>query len=76
MGKFIIKDSGVGIDGGDLSKIFAPFTTAGSTIATEGVGLGLAITKNFCELIGGSINVESEKNKGTVFTMQVPKEYM
>ena len=72
--KFVVKDTGVGIDGGDLARIFAPFTQTSNHISTQGVGLGLAITKNFCGLIGGNITVESEKNKGTIFTMVVPKE--
>lgn len=63
-----VKDTGVGIPKENLDKIFEPlFTTK-----AKGAGLGLAVCKRLIEAHEGSISVESEVGKGTVFTMHVP----
>ncbi len=69
-----ITDSGVGIAKENLSKIFESFYRTGNAAKgdIEGTGLGLSITKGLVDSIGGSINVESEKNKGTSFIVIVP----
>jgi signal transduction histidine kinase len=63
-----IKDTGVGIPPENLTKIFQPlFTTK-----TKGIGLGLVVCKNLVEANKGSIRVESEEGRGTVFVVVVP----
>lgn len=71
--KFIMRDTGIGMDKEYLPKIFESFSQedATSTNRYGGSGLGMAITKNFVEMMGGSIEVESEKGVGSVFTVTV-----
>lgn len=65
------KDKGPGISDEILPRLFEPFVTSGR--ATGGTGLGLAITRNIVtEILGGTIEVKSEKGKGTTFIVQVP----
>ena len=63
-----VSDTGRGISREDLSKIFEPYFTTKST----GTGLGLAIAHNIIEAMGGKINVESQKEVGTTFTVALP----
>ncbi len=69
-----VKDSGVGINKNQRSKIFNRFYQAdsSSTRLQEGTGIGLALVKELIELQGGSISVVSEVNKGTTFQIQLP----
>jgi signal transduction histidine kinase len=62
-----IKDTGMGIDASDQQKLFAPFARVGGVEKTKtpGTGLGMWITKQYVELLGGTISVESIKNVGT-----------
>lgn len=71
-----ISDSGIGIPPEKLDTIFIPFEQAGSDISKKygGTGLGLTITKNLVEAMGGSISVWSEVGKGTEFTLSIPLE--
>jgi len=64
-----ISDTGCGIAKDDLSKIFEPFF---STKGQKGTGLGLAVIWGIIDNHNGTINVESEINKGTVFTIRLP----
>ncbi len=66
-----VKDSGVGINSDFISTLFDPFTKE-KVDNTNGVGLGLTLTKELITLLGGNIKVESQKNKGTTFTINVP----
>ncbi len=63
-----IQDTGVGIPRESLDKIFSPFYTTKS----KGMGLGLAVCKHIAEAHKGSITVESERNRGTTFTVKLP----
>lgn len=69
-----VADTGVGIPPADLGRIFEPFRQLERPITRTvgGTGLGLAVTKRFAELLGGSIAVHSELRKGTTFTVRVP----
>lgn len=71
---FIVEDTGIGINPNQLKHIFDPFKQADSSTTREygGTGLGLTISKRFCELLGGSILVESEYKKGTRFIAKLP----
>ncbi len=64
----IIADTGVGISEEHLDKIFKPFFTT----KHQGTGLGLAIARDIIERHGGTILVESKKNKGTRFSIEIP----
>ncbi len=69
-----VKDTGIGMDSESIDKLFRidiSFTTAG-TGHESGTGLGLIICKEFSEKNGGGISVESEKGKGTTFTLTLP----
>lgn len=70
--RFQIEDTGVGMTPEQLSKIFLPFEQVGdSSRQEEGIGLGLAITKNIVSLMGGDIFVESSLGKGSLFRIDV-----
>lgn len=72
---FQVSDSGVGISPTQMEHIYEPFTQAdGSTTRRfGGAGLGLTITKHFCELMGGKINLQSTLGTGTVAVVRIPK---
>jgi len=71
--KFVIKDTGIGVQAKDLSSIFEPFIQASKKDRNRyrGTGLGLSITKRLVELLGGTISVESEIDKGSVFSFSI-----
>ena len=69
--KVVIEDDGPGIDENILPKIFEPFYTTKET--GKGTGLGLSITYGLIKKIGGDISVQSQLNKGTAFTITIPK---
>ncbi|MBR1765332.1 MAG: response regulator [Ruminococcus sp.] len=71
--RFTVSDTGVGIDPDYLPRLFEAFTQEdiANTSRYGGSGLGLAITKNIVEMMNGAITVESEKHKGSVFTVTV-----
>ncbi len=70
-----VTDTGIGISKEALSRLFNPFEQAdGSTTRNfGGTGLGLSITKHLVEAMGGSVKVESELGKGSVFTLIFPR---
>ncbi len=69
-----VKDTGKGIPSEELPKIFDRFyqVDATSTRAEEGTGIGLSLTKELVELMGGTIEVESEVGAGTKFEVRLP----
>ncbi len=70
---FIVKDTGIGIDKNDKEKLFQSFSQADASISRKygGTGLGLNICKQLAELMGGRIEVEGEKNKGSTFSFSI-----
>lgn len=70
-----ISDTGIGIDNTNLIKIFEPFFRCKGTnlSSTDGLGLGLSLVKSAVELHGGTIQVLSEREKGTQFYIKFPK---
>ncbi|MCB4457968.1 response regulator [Leisingera sp. McT4-56] len=69
-----VRDTGVGIAPDRIGKIFRAFEQAdnAATRNFEGTGLGLAISSRLLSLMGGSVQVESEPGKGSVFTIEIP----
>ena len=71
--RFVMKDTGIGMDKEFIPKLFEAFSQEDATTTNRygGSGLGMAITKNFVEIMGGDISVESEKGVGSTFTVTV-----
>jgi signal transduction histidine kinase len=67
-----VRDSGDGIDGAVLDRVFEPFWRGDSARAGEGSGLGLALAKRIVEGLGGSIAVESDSTRGSRFAVLIP----
>ena len=70
-----VKDSGIGISKDFLPQLFSEFRREAKTLplGKEGNGLGLAITKRLVALLSGTIEVESKKNRGSLFTVRLPR---
>ncbi|MFW5630061.1 MAG: ATP-binding protein [Acetivibrio ethanolgignens] len=73
--EFKVKDTGSGIRKEDIERIFTSFERLeeDKNKGIEGSGLGLSITQNLTELMGGSLYVESKYGEGTVFTVRLPQ---
>ena len=69
-----VKDNGIGMSQEFVQKLFSPFERERtSTVSrTQGTGLGMAITKNIVDMMGGSIEVQTEQGKGTEFIVRLP----
>ena len=69
-----VKDNGIGMSQEFVQKIFSPFERERtSTVSrTQGTGLGMAITKNIVDMMGGTIEVSTEQGKGTEFIVRLP----
>lgn len=74
--QIVIEDNGMGISEEFLPHLFEPFTQERNTItsSSKGTGLGMAITKQIIDMMGGTVNVESEVGKGTRFTIVLPMQ--
>lgn len=72
---FTVRDTGVGIAKEAMASLFDPFVQAdgSSTRAYEGAGIGLALTKQLMDVMGGTISVESTPGAGSTFTLRVPR---
>jgi signal transduction histidine kinase len=71
-----VRDTGIGIAEHDLGKLFQRFqqVDASSTRRYEGTGLGLSLVKQFAELMGGTVSVESELGRGSRFMVRLPRK--
>ncbi len=71
-GSFAVSDTGAGIDASELDAVFDPFVqAAGGTVAKEGTGLGLPITRQLVRMMGGEIGVTSIPGEGSVFRFDI-----
>ena len=72
--QFQVRDTGIGITREQLARLFQPFTQADPSVTRKygGTGLGLVITRRFCQMLGGEVRVTSEFSKGSVFTIELP----
>jgi CheY-like chemotaxis protein/two-component sensor histidine kinase len=71
---FRVRDSGIGMNEEQLEKLFQAFTQADASTTRKygGTGLGLTITRHFCEMMGGTITVKSQEGQGTTFSIVLP----
>lgn len=71
--RFIVEDDGYGMSKEYMQNLFQAFTREEDSVTNkiQGTGLGMAITKNLLDLMGGTISVESEKGKGSTFTVDL-----
>jgi signal transduction histidine kinase len=70
-----IADTGIGMTPEQMGRLFQEFSQASSTTASKygGTGLGLVISRRFCQMMGGDITVESEPGRGSTFTIRLPR---
>jgi signal transduction histidine kinase/CheY-like chemotaxis protein len=71
---FRVKDTGIGMTPEQVKKLFQAFTQADASTSRKygGTGLGLVISRRFCQMMGGDCTVTSEYGKGSVFTVRMP----
>jgi signal transduction histidine kinase len=70
-----VADNGIGMTPDQMSKLFQEFSQASSATASKygGTGLGLVISRRFCQMMGGDVTVESEVGRGSTFTIRLPR---
>ena len=71
---FQVRDTGIGMEFEAIADVFQPFSQADPSMTRQygGTGLGLAIAYRLCQILNGSLIVESEPNEGTIFTVSLP----
>jgi signal transduction histidine kinase len=71
----VVSDTGIGMTAEQIGKLFQEFSQASSTTASKygGTGLGLVISRRFCQMMGGDITVKSEPGRGSTFTIRLPR---
>ena len=72
--RIAIHDTGIGMSGKELERLFKPFQQVDGSITRRfgGTGLGLALSQRLVMAMNGRITVESEKGRGTTFTVELP----
>jgi signal transduction histidine kinase/CheY-like chemotaxis protein len=71
---FRISDTGIGLSSDQIVRLFQPFTQADASTTRRfgGTGLGLALTRRFCQMMNGDVSVHSVPGEGSVFTIMLP----
>ena len=71
---FRVSDTGIGLSPEQIVRLFQPFTQADPSTTRKfgGTGLGLALTRRFCQMMSGDVTVHSEPGEGSVFTIKLP----
>ncbi len=71
---FRVADTGIGLNAEQMAKLFQDFTQADASTTRKfgGTGLGLALTRRFCQIMGGDVTVESAPGEGSTFTIRLP----
>lgn len=75
--RYVVQDNGIGMSEEFQKELFKPFSqedNANARTEYKGTGLGMAITKKYVDMMGGSIAVESQKGVGSTFTVEIPME--
>ena len=72
--KLIVKDTGTGMTEEEQQRIFGAFERLSNAATKDGFGLGLSIVQRIVTMIGGTIRLESEKGKGSCFTVEIPMQ--
>ena len=72
--KLIVKDTGTGMTEEEQQRIFGAFERLSNAAAKDGFGLGLSIVQRIVTMLGGTVRLESEKGKGSRFTVEIPMQ--
>ncbi len=73
--EFAVRDTGIGMSEEQQSRLFQQYSQASDDTARQygGTGLGLVLSRQFCQLLGGDITVESEEGEGSTFAVRLPR---
>ena len=72
--KIIVEDTGTGMTNEEQQRVFGAFERLSNAAAKDGFGLGLSIVQRIVSMLGGTIRLESEKGKGSRFTVKIPMQ--
>ncbi|WP_288148105.1 sensor histidine kinase, partial [Bacteroides acidifaciens] len=72
--KIIVEDTGTGMTNEEQQRVFGAFERLSNAAAKDGFGLGLSIVQRIVTMLGGTIQLESEKGKGSRFTVEIPMQ--
>ncbi|WP_288912407.1 ATP-binding protein [uncultured Bacteroides sp.] len=72
--KIIVEDTGTGMTNEEQQRVFGAFERLSNAAAKDGFGLGLSIVQRIVSMLGGTIQLESEKGKGSRFTVKIPMQ--